>query len=267
MAILGRAGISNAIVTLNQQGEPVDYFLGLGKPVGSLQESQPRNQEEIDYYLVPRKPAQPTQGDLSRQQAVDLAWQTFQEQFKALSPEGFEITQAQFFQVPEDGVSFWKVLVSATGLAENKPVHAIVLLSPGGRVFTTDAQAFLTSLDGARRMQTQRELEKTRGPFATWSLVQKQELYPEYHRLPPEDSISQQEAIRLAKEVLVTQEGVLQSQLDQWTICLSYNSEHAYVVEFHTPDSLLGQNQNYYQVFLSGQDGSLIMITDQDSNG
>lgn len=273
IALQAKFGVQNAIVTLNQAGEPVDYFLAMGKPVGSglnkpelVSQSQ---QDAIEAYLMNAKQqTAPAEGDLSREEAEAAALQTMRDTLKDLDIKDLVLTTAGLYQLPGDQGRYWLFAWGVKDAPKEETAFAVALLmGEQTKAVSTDREEFIFRLEDLKTMRKQTELEQERGPFATWSVQEKADFYPRFYQLPPENAISQEEALRLAQEALIGQAGVQPAEFSSWTACFSYTNDDQWLVEFHTPETLPKPGHYHYQVFLAGPDGELVDLIGPDSHG
>jgi len=155
------------------------------------------------------------EGALTREKAVELAWDRFLRDVPDARRADFEVVNATFHSLPQEHAAWWLVRV----MHKNAPIGGAaydmaVLLPDGDRVVTGDSAAFSLDMKAQQEVQRLRALEAERGPFTVWSKEQKADFYPQFYRLPGEGDVSEEQAVSIARKALNERFGVTEEALD-----------------------------------------------------
>lgn len=240
-------------------------------PASYLNEVQylEEQKEFIAYYLDQTGFTAPAKEEYTREEAIDRAWEVFTQYMPDTDPALMKLVDAAYYSKYRDPVSYWLVsLTYQNNLPEMQYNFDIALLSPRGEaVVTTDPGYYLAHIESTEQEHRRIALEKDRGPFYTWTLEQQAEFYPNGYKLPPEGAISQEEAIATAREVVKTEFGLTDADLDLRITTCFYTAEDLWLVEFHTEKTIITHTAGFFQVFIKPMDGSIFQLQDDKGNG
>lgn len=175
--------------------------------------------DKISWYMYESAPAQPREGDIAREQAIDSAWQAFEAAYAPANGNRDSYKAAATLR-SLDSTRFWVVLLYDAKKDDSAmdidtytdlvyPGFYVAVGAAGGEALAhTDIDWYKEAVEDDERLDRLQALEKERGPFFTWTLEQKAELYPEYNTLPGEGHLTREEALAIAVKNMAEQHGI-----------------------------------------------------------
>ncbi len=208
----GAPGGRDVVVRLNRAGGVVEHF----SPDGYTPEAEEAyapdwNDLSAYYYGIP---AEPAEGEMTREAAQDKAFTAFQEVMPGANRDDYRI-ESTFYTDDSGERRWWLVSVVKSFTDEAEAWFMAALPMPDGEpFFTTAAEDYAWEVQWAEAMREFEELTAQRGPFGKWTLEQKVEWDPESYGLPGEGDISQEDAVAKAIAHLAQAEGMTADALN-----------------------------------------------------
>lgn len=198
----------------------------------------------------------PGEGDLQEADARRIAWDAFAWAvgLETDTQDQYDFNLTFFYRILEDSsVKRWNVKISPKGT--HYPYFEAELDNPGGQaIILTSPGEYLSQVDPASEdkavEQALSQWQAEKGLAVFWSVEDKAAFATAYpgcnwlDRTPSEGALPQEEAVRIARETLMSLYGVPQETLDTWKMSCSYwarpEGVEVWIIGFHDPD------QNYY---------------------
>lgn len=265
------AGLNNCWVRLNAQTGEIIEARKLDF-VSSGPDAAPNTQydkDEIGYYYdtgidIPYP-------DEEDETAKEAAVQTATDTFMRVYPEYGDMALYDVnVLMQHDNQGFKWYLVQIANVGEYSTVFEVVVtLEDLPRVLHTDITLYRQNAKEMQRMMERAELEKTRGPFITWTLEEQHAWDPDKYGLPTDGMISAEVAQYIARKALVDGGYLTEEELKGF---LMFNSLYVmgspeWRIEFYTHEALAMEQYDGYNVLINPHTGDVIDIWGPGGNG
>jgi len=265
------AGLNNCWVRLNAQtGEIIEArkldFVSSGP---DIKENTSYSKDEIGYYYdTGITISYPEEEDEAVKAA---AKQTAVETFMRVYPEYGDMALYDVnVLMQHDNKGFKWYLVQIANVGEYSTVFEVVVtLEDEPRVLHTDAARYAENAKAVQKMIERAELEKTRGPFITWTLEEQHAWKPDTHGLPTDGMISADDAQYIARNALVEGGYLTEEELKGFLMFNSFYVRHdpEWRIQFYTHEAVVSGQLDGYHVLINPRTGDVIDIWGPGGNG
>ena len=247
-------------VFLNDRGELVKTWKS-PTPNPSAEETGQHDltPDEIGYYLENQVAAEPLEGDLNEESAVRQAMTIFNREYPESLKRSYD-SAAAFYQDKPRNLRWWQVEFVDRDAMYHHFAYTVILLAPDGSRNYHQTEVYRDLVAWADRLAKAKDLEKTRGPFMTWTVAQKAELDPDTYALPTDKDISQKEALEKAILYLKEEQGLSDGFDAAFTVGYSFDVSGRWRVDFMSSETLRGEDGTAYTVMIDGKTGDLVDI-------
>ena len=225
--------------------------------------------DDIRYYLEDQVAAEPLEGDLNEESALRQAAIIFNREYPESLKRSYD-SAAVFYQDKPRNLRWWQVEFVDWDEIYRNFAYTVILLAPDGSRNYHQTEGYRDLVIWADRLAKAKDLEKTWGPFMTWTVAQKAEFDPDAFTLPADKDITQKEAVEKAILYLKENHGLSDGVVAAFTVGCSFDVSGRWRVDFMSKETLRGEDGTSYTVIMDGKTGGLVDILwslDPDGNG
>lgn len=260
-------GLKDCSVKLNARGEAIEYWQS--DWVNRANDSyDPQAPNPLTPYLAERRSAQPGRDDLTEEAAVDRAMVVFRDAYAPADYRPYR-HEAAFYANEQGDKRWWLITFTDEDVHLGRVPFQVVLLMPGGSeaIFTPGyAQAVETELYAAEAYGA---LAGEKGPFIRWSLEDKMAFHPVTFGLPQEGDITQEEALRIASDVLKALH-LPREEMDMLKPYFSFDRPYnhgRWLVDYLTDKQVKAREWVGYSVLIDAVTGEVLNVTTPNTPG